>query len=440
MDLLWAKEEPEIIEESLQSHSLPAPKRLDDLGLSETFLSQLILRHCFYLEIFTIKNLAERLKLNFTIIQDLVDNLIHERCVEVRGSDSHQITGVMLGMSNRYTLTDEGKRRAFQLIEYDGYVGPAPVTLDSYWNQVTVQSIQSTEHSLEDLQRAFQGLVIPQGILEQLGPALMSGKSLFLYGPSGNGKTSIAFRLGEIWQDAVLIPYALYVDGHVIRIFDEITHRPVGKTALDSESGDRRWVLCHRPCLVVGGELTLGMLDLAYNPARRYYGAPLQLKANNGIFVIDDFGRQQISPQVLLNRWILPLENRKDFLCLSTGQQFGIPFDQLLVFATNLEPEELLDPAFLRRIRAKVKVCDTDTLQFKEIFRLNCQQYQLDYIEETVEYLLEKYYNGNGNNRAIAACHPRDLIEQILDYCHFNKLPPLLTKDNLDRACQVYFI
>jgi hypothetical protein len=440
MYLISANEKPEVIEGSLNSHSLPAPNALDDLGLSETFLAQLTLKHCFYLDIFTIKDLAERLKLNFTITQDLVANLVHDRCVEVRGADPYQHTGAMLGLSNRYTLTEEGKRRAFQLIEYDGYVGPAPVTLESYWNQVTAQSIQSTEHNMEDLQRAFDGLVIPEDILEQLGPALMSGKSLFLYGPSGNGKTSIAFRLGEIWQDAVLIPYALYIDGHVIRIFDEINHRPVGNTAVESESGDHRWVLCHRPCLVVGGELTLGMLDLAYNPTLRYYGAPLQLKANNGIFVIDDFGRQQISPQVILNRWILPLENRKDFLCLSTGQQFGIPFDQLLVFATNLEPEELLDPAFLRRIRAKVKVRDTDTLQFKEIFHLTCQQYQFDYVEETIEYLLDKYYNGNGNKRPMAACHPRDLIEQILDYCRFNKLTPLLTKENLDRACQVYFI
>jgi hypothetical protein len=440
MDLLRAQEKQEPMGVSPPAHSLPVPKKLNDLGLSETFLAELILKTCFYLEFFTIKDLGDRLKLNFNIMNDLIDNLIHERCVEGKGANPDQALGGLLGLSNRFTLTDAGKRRAFQLIEYDGYVGPAPVTLESYWNQVTAQSIQCSEHNMEDLQRAFRGLVIQRGILEQLGPALMGGKSLFLYGPSGNGKTSIAFRLGQIWQDAVLIPYALYVEGHVIRIFDEINHRPVGKTAVESESADRRWVLCHRPCLVVGGELTLGMLDLAYHPTLRYYGAPLHLKANNGIFVIDDFGRQQISPQALLNRWILPLENRKDLLCLSTGQQFSIPFDQLLVFATNLEPEALLDPAFFRRIRAKVQVRDSDASQFKEIFRLTCQKYQIDYVDETFEYLLEKYYNGNSNHRAMAACHPRDLIEQIIDYCRFNKLTPLLTKENLDRACEVYFI
>jgi len=438
MNLTESKEELEVIAEFPQVCSLQAPSKLEDLGLSEIFLAQLALKHCFYIEVFTLRDLGDRLKINVAIITELVDYLVQEKCVEVRGADTRQVRGNVFGFSNRYALTEEGKRRASQLMEYDSYVGPTPVNLENYWEQVTAQSIQSSEHSMDDLQRAFQGLVIPLDILEQLGPALMGGKSIFLYGPSGNGKTSIALRMAKIWKDAILIPYALYVEGHVIPIFDKINHDPVAKTAKESESGDRRWVLCHRPCLVVGGELTLRMLDLEYNPILKYYGAPLQLKANNGIFVVDDFGRQQISPQHLLNRWIMPLENRQDFLSLNTGQKFGIPFDQLLVFATNLEPEKLMDPAFLRRIRAKIKVRNPDRSQFKEIFRLTCELYKLAFDEEAVEYLLDQYYDEI--NRPMSACHPRDLVEQILDHCRFHKIPPKLTKENLTRICRVYFI
>ncbi len=413
------------------------PQSLQELRLPEIFLANLTLKHCFYLDVFYLSELAERIKLSTTTLNQLLDYLRKERYVEVRGPDALKPAANPLSLTNRFALTESGKRRAANLLEYDAYVGPAPVSLDDYWQQVSQQSIRLTRVTPTRLRQVFQGLVLAPDMMEQLGPATVSGKPLFLYGPPGNGKTTIALRLGGIWDDAILVPYALYVEGSVLRVFDEISHQPHGGEGI-TEAGDRRWVRCRRPTVIVGGELTLGMLDLAYNPTLKYYEAPLQLKANNGLFIVDDFGRQQISPQELLNRWIIPLENRQDFLCLHTGQKFAVPFDQFLVFATNLEPRTLVDDAFLRRIRSKVKIGHVSREQFIEIFRLMCHHYQLEFDHDTVQYLLEKHYNGD--QRSMDACHPRDLLEQILDYCNFHQLPPSLTTENLDRACRIYFV
>jgi predicted ATPase with chaperone activity len=280
--------------------------------------------------------------------------------------------------------------------------------------------------------------VLSADILEQMGVAAVSGKPLFLYGPPGNGKTLLSQRLGRIWEDDILVPYAIFVDGQVIQVFDEMTHKRSKKPVSEGERVDRRWVRCRRPVVTVGGELTLDMLDLAYKPTLKYFEAPLQLKANNGVFIVDDFGRQQISPQELLNRWIVPLENHQDFLRLRTGQKFAIPFDQFIIFATNLEPRSLVDDAFLRRLRSKIKVDYVTRTQFVEIFRLYCDRYHLEFDPEAVEYLLGRYYDDG--QRPLIACHPRDLLEQVLDYCRFHRLPPSLTPENLDRACQSYFV
>ncbi len=415
-----------------------APQSIRELGLPPLFLGQLTLKHCFYMDVFTLGDLVDRLKVSGIVISQVVDYLKKSRWVEVRGPDPINPAVSSLTLANRHYLNDGGRRQAAQLLEYDAYAGPAPVMLEDYWQQVTRQAIGQTGVTPGDIQRALQGLVLSPEIHEQLGVAAMSGKPLFIYGPPGNGKTAISHRLGQIWKDDILVPYAIYVDGQVIQVFDEITHAAASGADSEEDRADQRWVRCRRPLVTVGGELTLDMLELTYKPTLKYFEAPLQLKANNGVFIVDDFGRQRLAPQELLNRWIIPLENRQDYLRLRTGRKFAIPFDQLIVFATNLEPQTLMDEAFLRRLRSKVKVDYVTRTQFVEIFRRGCEQFHLDFTPEMVEYLLTRYYDAG--QHPFTGCHPRDLLEQVLDYSRFHQIPPRLTRENLDRACQSYFV
>ena len=360
---------------------LPAqqpPGSIAELDMPESFLANLLIKQAFYLEVFTLPDITNRLKLNSAIVMHLIDYLRREKYVEIRGSASLNGAATAISQNYRYYLNDTGKRRAAQLFEFDNYVGPAPVTLDDYRRQVQGQSIRNFRVKRDHLKSGFKGLVISETLFDQLGPAIVSAKPIFIYGPPGNGKTSISLRLGTLLDDTIMVPYALYVEGNIIRVFDEVTHRPAGGETDGFFKTDARWIKCRRPVILVGGEMNLEMLDLAFNPILKYYEAPLQLKANNGMFIVDDFGRQRIAPQELLNRWIIPMENQRDYLCLHTGQKFVIPFDQQLIFSTNLEPETLVDAAFLRRLRHKIKLDHITQDQFFDIFRLVCEKYQVE--------------------------------------------------------------
>jgi hypothetical protein len=416
----------------------PFPRSFQDLGLPEIFLANLLLKHAFFMDVFYLADLTERLKLSHNIVTSLLDYLHQEKFVVILGPDPLKPAPSTFTMTHRYGLSEAGKKRAAQLLDYDGYVGPAPVTLEDYWQQVERQTASRIPVTSARLQRALAELVLPSTMLAQLGPVVISSRTLFLYGPPGNGKTTVGLKLGQVWDDAILVPYAIFVEGSVIRIFDQITHQVQEGAPPGQGSSDPRWVRCRRPVVLVGGELTLSLLDLSFNPVYKYYEAPLQLKANNGTLMVDDFGRQKISPEELLNRWIIPLENRKDFLCLHTGQKFAIPFDQFIIFATNLDPHTLVDEAFFRRVRSKVKVDYVNRDQFMEIFRRVCQKNQIEYDQEAIDYLLAKYYDGG--QRPLTACHPRDLVEQIISYSRFNQFEPKLTRENLDWACQIYFV
>jgi hypothetical protein len=416
----------------------PLPKTLEDVGLPPIFLANLLLKHSFYMDFFTLGELGDRLKLSASVVSLLLDYLKKEKYIEDRGPDPLKPGISSLSLANRLALTTSGKSRAATLLEYDAYVGPAPVPLEEYTQQAQRQRIKLSAVSPERLPQVFQGLILSPGLLDQLGPASISGRPLFLYGAPGNGKTTIATRLGEVWDDPILVPYAIFIYGNVVRVFDDNIHHVVSPVSPGLFQEDQRWLRCRRPVVIAGGELTIAMLDLTYNPILKYYEAPLQLKANDGMFLVDDFGRQQMSPQELLNRWIIPLENKIDYLCLHTGQKVAIPFEIFLVFATNLEPQTLVDDAFLRRIRSKVRVTQPSRDEFIEIFKIVCRDYQVEFNQEAVEYLLTHYYDGD--QRRMDACHPRDLLEQIIDYSHYNQIPIRLTPATLDQACSNYFV
>ncbi|HEY3347390.1 MAG TPA: ATPase, partial [Nitrospirota bacterium] len=310
-------------------HRLPGPSSIADTGLSEDFLTELAVKHIFYLGNFRMRDLCEKMLLPAWIIEPLIQKLRDEKFCEVKGGTGFQ------SASYQFSVTADGRRRALEYLEKCLYTGPAPVSLEQYSRVVAGQSVSGISVNEKDIIAAFSEYVVGKRIVDQLGAAVNSGRSIFLYGPAGNGKTVLAEALGGVLRDTVYIPYSIAVDNSVIRVFDPITHVPACD---DGPDYDRRWVRCRRPVVLTGGELTLEMLDLEYNPVYRFYEAPFQLKANGGLLIIDDFGRQLVRPRDLLNRWVVPLERKADFLTLHTGQKFEVPFDELVVFSTNLAP------------------------------------------------------------------------------------------------------
>jgi hypothetical protein len=410
---------------------------LRDTGLGVDQIERLLIKTLYTGEA-TGLVIADRLRLPYTLLEPLVERARAEQLVEVRGSTGSGSAGY------RYALTDAGRDRARQYFDASQYVGPAPVPLASYVAQMRALAEERGYLDRERLRQGFSHLIVGDHVLEQLGPALNAGKALFLYGPPGNGKTVIAEGLGRTLGGDMYMPHAIDIDGHTVTMFDPINHESL-ETDEDTSSviataapRDRRWVRIKRPVVMVGGELTLDMLDLAFNPLAKFYEAPIQLKANGGVFLVDDFGRQRIRPQDLLNRWIVPLESRIDYLTLHTGKKFQVPFDVLIVFATNLDPDSLADEAFLRRIPYKIPIGDPTVDQFSRIFELNCQRRNLRFHRVMVAYLQRRHYDPAG--RAMRACHPRDLLDQVTALCRYRGIEPVITRELLDAACASYFV
>jgi len=413
-----------------------APASLDETGLAVGQVEQLLVKTLHDGEL-TGLAIADRMRLPYAILEPLIERMRAERLIEVRGAAA---TGTS---SYRYALTDGGRERAQQYFEISRYVGAAPVPLTAYVAYMAALAAARGFMDRERLTQGFSHLIISETVLEQLGPAINAGKAVFLYGSPGNGKTVIAEGMGKTIGGDMYVPYAIDIDGQIMTMYDPITHH-----AIEAEAGmssviaqkpeDRRWVRITRPVVMVGGELTLDMLDLRFNPMSKFYEAPIQLKANGGVFLVDDFGRQRTRPQDLLNRWIVPLESRIDFLTLHTGKKFQVPFDVLTVFATNLDPESLADEAFLRRIPYKIPITDPSLDEFTRIFELNCRRRKLRFHRVMVAYLQRRHYSPVG--RALRSCHPRDLLDQVTALCRYRGIDPVITRDLLDAACASYFV
>ncbi|MFN7134408.1 MAG: AAA family ATPase, partial [Myxococcales bacterium] len=385
--------------------------------------------------------IASELRLPWTnVVEHAIDFLAQEKLVDMRGGKGFGRASV------DFILTEKGREYARDAIGRSTYIGPAPVPIEQYNALITSQTAENAVVSREDLEAALSHLVVDKSIMDKLGPAVNSSRSLFLYGPPGNGKTTLAEAVSSMLGGEAFIPYCLEIDGQIIKVYDSLNHSPVslesGGRGPDGKRKkfelDERWQLCRRPAVIVGGELTLETLDLIYSETARFYEAPFQVKANGGMLLIDDFGRQKVHPTDLLNRWIVPLEKRIDFLTLHTGKKFEIPFDQLVVFSTNLDPKELVDEAFLRRIKYKIEVGNPSEPQFREIFKRLCEASGIPYVEQAVTYLLEKYYKPRG--MSLRACHPRDIISLVKDAARYKQNAPALSKDLLDQACQVFFV
>ena len=400
------------------------PDRVDDLGVPRAVVTDLILRYLWLHGTGTLASLHESLKLSFPVLETLFHQFRQQQLLEVKG---------MLGNDYSFSLTPAGRTLASGRNDVCQYVGPAPVSIQQYQKVVKAQAAQ-VRLSRESLRRAFDDLVLPDGLLDQLGPSLIAHQSLFLYGGTGNGKTCIAERILRIYHDVVVVPYAVEVDGHIISLFDPVVHKRADYT---DDLLDPRWAVCERPCITVGGELSAAMLELRLDEATRVFISPCQMKANNGILIIDDFGRQMLAPRDLLNRWIVPLDRRVDYLTLASGMKFQVPFELMVVFSTNLDPQDLADESFLRRIQTKILVEEVSNDIFQGIFQRVVQTTQVPTEPGCADYLLDRCLAlGPG---LLRACYPLDVYRLIKAISEYEGRPVRMTKPNIDRAVAMYF-
>lgn len=417
----------------------PAPlTSLEDTGLTKLNVADLVLKVLYFGGDMTGHAISEVVKLPFTNVLDgVIEFLKREKFLEVKGS------GGIGEASFRYVISGKGVDKAREALDRSQYAGPAPVTLNQYIEAMRMQNGKRPPIHQNELRGLMENLVVSDEMLSKVGPAVNSGRSIFLYGPPGNGKTTIAERVGRmVLGEDLWLPYSIDVDGQVIQVFDSVNHElSDNQQRVKQGTGlfqDPRWVSIKRPMIMVGGELTMAGLDLVYDEINKFYEAPFQVKANGGMFLIDDFGRQQVRAVDLLNRWIVPLEKGVDFLTLNNGRKIEIPFFVMIVFSTNLDPKDLVDEAFLRRIRHKIEVGNPTFEQFREIFKIMCRIMKVPYDEQGLAYLLKEWYINH--DRDLRMVHPRDILSQLIDIAGYLDKPPTLTKDLIDRAAASYFV
>ncbi|HTM49789.1 MAG TPA: hypothetical protein VL285_13940 [Bryobacteraceae bacterium] len=414
------------------------PQKIEDTGLSEALIEELILKTLFVRGEVIGRDIASTLGLRFSVIESRVDFLKRQRLIEAKGS---------LGFGNIscvFIISEAGRARARECLEHNQYIGAAPVPLAQYCDGVRNQRSKKGWLTQEALRQAYQGMIVSPDILAQIGPAVSSGKSFLMYGQPGNGKTFLAEALFRVDSSPIYVPYAIENQGMIIKVFDPVYHHPVDtedkmvSSVTSDLHYDGRWIRCRRPFIVTGGELTIQMLDLGYNSITKVYDAPFQIKANNGIYLIDDFGRQKTSPAEVLNRWIVPMDRRVDYLSFNTGGKMEVPFETFLIFSTNLQPESLGDEAFLRRIQYKMFLRNPAQDEFIEIFESFCASNNLACPPEVLSSFIQKHYASTG--KKFRRCQPRDVISHAIDLIHFEQLPFHLTEELLDRAFDSCFV
>lgn len=407
------------------------PRNLEDVGVPETIVDALMLKRLSFTGTQSGRSIAEDLCLPFGIVEPRLTSCRTRQLVTHVGSAPLN--------DYLYSLTEHGRERARAHLNASGYVGPVPVPLQDYVTSVDAQTISAESPRREHLEKAFQDISVTEDLFDRLGPAINSGAGLFLYGAAGNGKTTIAERITLCFGNHIWIPHALISDGQIFKLFDPQYHAVVGtqQQSIMKEDHDRRWVKIRRPTVVAGGELTMDSLEIRHDMHTNTSEAPLQLNSNCGTLLIDDFGRQRMNPSDLLNRWIVPLEKHYDFLTLASGKKIQVPFDQLIIFSTNLEPKDLVDEAFLRRIPYKINISDPDETEFHRLFQAYARKLGCEYNRFSVEHLLVSHYRPL--KRPLRRCHPRDLLVQIKNYCAYHGLPLEMNPDYFDKVVENYF-